>query len=167
MTINQAVQSKITWSIIWGGMIALPVYGIEVIRIFFTFYLILQLFDFATWYLSARKLSLVTSQIWINGAIKKILLVCLLTLVLISVWGLKTTWIIDNDYIWLLPLWLLGVFIFFEIVSIFENLAVTFWDSREWKLFNTLAYLSNLLFNMSIDKLKSMTENKIQDKFNK
>lgn len=166
MAINEAVQSKLMWTILWSWIISLPIYGLSTIKSMLVLFLLIECFDILTWYLSGRKLKQVLSKTWINWLIKKSLIFCLITLVIVAVWSLKTTWIIENDYFWLIPIIFIWIFSYFWIISVLENLSIIFWDSNEWKLFKILNYLCQLLFNLSLDKLKTITEEKLLNKFN-
>ena len=166
MAIGEAINNKLTWVLIWGWIITLPIYWLQVVIFLFIFLCLLQLLDTITGYISARKIKIVTSKIWTDGMIKKSLIFLLLIILLIWVWGLKSTWLITSNILGIIPIVFIIWFCYMECVSIFENLSVIFWDSREGKLFKILADLSSYLFNVSLDKLKEITENKIKEKFN-
>lgn len=167
MAVNEIINNKIVWTFIWSWVIIFPIFWIELILVLLMFLLILQTIDFLTGYISARQKWFVNSKIWINWMIKKSL-IYLIPLVLITwVWVIKYSWLIQNDYIWLIPLVFLCIFCYLELISIFENFAVIFWNSKQWKIFSVLANLSNLLFNISLDKIKENTEKRIKNKFNK
>lgn len=166
MAFVEAINNKITWGIIWGWVITLPIYGFQVVLFLFIFLCLLQLVDTITGYISARKLKIITSKIGTDWLIKKSLIFLLLTILLIWVWGLKSTWLVTSDILWIIPIVFISWFCYMECISILENVSVIFWESRQWKLFKILANLSNYLFNASIDKVKEVTEKKINDKFN-
>ena len=162
----EIIQSKLMWTILWSWIITLPIYGLSTINSMMIIFLFIEWFDVITWYLSARKLQQILSKTWTNWLIRKSLLFCLISLIILAVWSLKTTWIIESDYFWLIPIGFIWIFSYFWVISILENLSIIFWDSNEWKLFKVLNYLCQLLFNLSLDKLKIMTEEKLKNKFN-
>ena len=162
----EIIQSKLMWTILGSWVITLPVYWLEALKSMFIAYLLIEAFDVLTWIVSARKLKQITSKAWINWLIKKWVLLCFLALIIVAVWSLRSTLIITNNYFWLIPIVFVWLFSYFGIISILENLSIIFWDSNEWKLFKVLNYLCQLLFNLSLDKLKIMTEEKLKNKFN-
>lgn len=166
MPIEQIATNKLSWTILAVIWVSFPIFGYKIITFLFIALVALQIFDFLTGYLSARKQKMITSKIGINGAIKKSLITIICMVVIAWSSWLKMSESISSDIIWIIPIVTLWLFIFFEIISIFENLTVIFWSSsREWKLFSILSYLTNLFFNLSVDKLKSVTESKIKEKF--
>lgn len=166
MAIENIATNKLAWSILWIFWISLPIFWYKVVVLAFISLVVIQFFDFLTWFLAARKQKAVTSKIWINWMIKKTLIVLLCMVLLFWASGLKASWVINNDIVGYIPLIAFCIFIFFDIISIFENLTVIFWDSREWKFFKLLSSLTNMIFNLSLDKLKEISEQKIQDKLN-
>lgn len=165
MPIEQIATNKLSWTILTIIWVSFPIFGYKIITFLFIALVALQIFDFLTGYLSARKQKMITSKIGINGAIKKSLITIICMVVIAGSSGLKMSESISSDIIGIIPIITLWLFIFFETISIFENLTVIFWNSREGKLFSILSYLTNLFFNLSVDKLKSVTESKIKEKF--
>lgn len=163
---TQAVHNPLTWTIIGGWVISFPIFWLKVISMLLWIYLFLELFDFLTWFLSARKKWIVSSKIWSEWIIKKVLKISLILLMIFVISWLKFVWLVHNDIFWLVPIFFLWIFIFIEIISIFENLSVIFWDSKEGQIFKFLSMLSNKIFNISFEKLKEKTEEKIENKFN-
>jgi hypothetical protein len=165
--LHEITTNKLAWTIIWLAWLSFPIFWYSLIVFLFFLLFTLQCFDFLTWYISARKTRVVLSKIWIDWMIKKSLVIMLCCIILMWASGLRYTEAITSDFIWLIPILIFSIFIFFEIISIFENLAVIFWNSRESKFFSLFSYLGNMLFNISIDKLKETAENRIKKKFNK
>lgn len=166
MAIENIATNKLAWTIVWVFGASLPIFWYQVVIFAFLSLCVIQLLDFLTWFIAARKQKAITSKIWINGMIKKSLIIILCMVLLFGVSGMKWTGVIENDIVGYVPLWAICIFIFFDIISIFENLTVIFWDSREWKFFKLLSSLTNMIFNLSLDKLKEVSEKKIQDKLN-
>lgn len=166
MAIENIATNKLAWTIVGVFGASLPIFGYQVVIFAFLSLCVIQLLDFLTWFIAARKQKAITSKIWINWMIKKSLIIILCMVLLFGVSWLKGTGAIENNVIGYVPLWAICIFIFFDIISIFENLTVIFWDSREWKFFKLLSSLTNMIFNLSLDKLKEVSEKKIQDKLN-
>jgi hypothetical protein len=84
---------------------------------------------------------------------------------------LYLVWIItyyfpSADYLLIIPMMFIIGYIYWEIISIFENYSVIFEWTRDWIWYNLISYLTNKIFNLSIDKLKEVTQKKIDEKFN-
>lgn len=166
MAINELIHNKISWTFLWLWLIAFPIFWIELLWILTIMFSLLQTIDFLTGYIASRRYWMINSRIWFDWMIRKSLIYIIL-LVLISWVGiLKYSGVVENNYIWLIPIWFLCVFSYLEIVSIFENFSVIFGNSKEWVIFKFLSNITNLLFKVSLDKLKENTEKRIQEKFN-
>ncbi len=165
--LNEVTTNKLAWTIIWVAGLSFPIFWYNLIVFLFFTLFVLQCFDFLTGFLSARKSQMVMSKIWIDGMIKKTLVIMLCSIVLLFSSWLRHTEAITSDIIGIIPIIIFWIFIFFEVISIFENLAVIFKGSRESKLFTLFSYLWNMIFNISIEKLQETAEKRIKNKFNK
>lgn len=116
--------------------ITLPIYWYNIFVFLIIIHILLELLDFITWYLSARKVWVVSSSIGVNWFIKKILKFSVILLVVVIICWAYQVWIFTSAAILLIPHFFIGVFIFLELISLTENLSIIYWvDSREVKIF--------------------------------
>ena len=163
---NEIISNKIMWAVfsLWG--FTLHIFGLDVVKFVIWTLIAVQAFDVVLWMTCARKYWILTSWIWINGLIRKTLITSILLFLVILVWGLKWTWLIEWNMIGIIPVVYWIAFAWMEVISIFEKWAIILWNSREWKVFKLFSSLTNMIFNISVDALKEYTENRIKQKIN-
>ena len=160
------INNKIIWTVLslWG--FTLHIFGLDVVKFVIWTLIAVQAFDVVLWMTCARKYWILTSWVWINGLIRKTLITSILLFLVILVWGLKWTWLIEWNMIGIIPVVYWMAFAWMEVISIFEKWAIILWDSREWKVFKLFSSLTNMIFNISVDALKNYTESRIKQKIN-
>lgn len=163
---NEIINNKIIWTVfsLWG--FTLHIFGLDVVKFVIWALIAVQAFDVILWMTCARKYWILTSWIWINGLIRKTLITSILLFLVILVWRLKWTWLIEWNMIGIIPVVYWIAFAWMEVISLFEKWAIILWDSREWKVFKLFSSLTNMIFNISVDALKEYTENRIKQKIN-
>jgi len=163
---TEIINNKIIWTVfsLWG--FTLHIFGLDVVKFVIWTLVAVQAFDVILWMTCARKYWILTSWVWINGLIRKTLITSILLFLVILVWGLKWTWLIEWNMIGIIPVVYWIAFAWMEVISIFEKWAIILWDSREWKVFKLFSSLTNMIFNISVDALKEYTENRIKQKIN-
>lgn len=163
---TEIINNKIIWTVfsLWG--FTLHIFGLDVVKFVIWTLIAVQAFDVVLWMTCARKYWILTSWVWINGLIRKTLITSILLFLVILVWGLKWTWLIEWNMIGIIPVVYWIAFAWMEVISIFEKWAIILWDSREWKVFKLFSSLTNMIFNISVDALKEYTENRIKQKIN-
>ena len=163
---TEIINNKIIWTVfsLWG--FTLHIFGLDVVKFVIWTLMAVQAFDVILWMTCARKYWILTSWIWINGLIRKALITSILLFLVILVWGLKWTWLIEWNMIGIIPVVYWIAFAWMEVISIFEKWAIILWDSREWKVFKLFSSLTNMIFNISVDALKEYTESRIKQKIN-
>lgn len=163
---TEIINNKIIWTVfsLWG--FTLHIFGLDVVKFVIWTLIAVQAFDVILWMTCARKYWILTSWVWINGLIRKTLITSILLFLVILVWGLKWTWLIEWNMIGIIPVVYWIAFAWMEVISLFEKWAIILWNSREWKVFKLFSSLTNMIFNISVDALKEYTENRIKQKIN-
>lgn len=162
------IQQKVFWSTIsiWYW-ISFPILWFNFLWFEFILYFIFILIDRNTWISAAKKKQKVYSKIEREWLEKKMQLMILLgTFIIITSWLNQTLWI-TSYFIWLIPHFFWWYLILAEFKSIIENYSVIFEWTKHEKFFNILNYLTKKIFNLSLEKLKEISERKIDEKFNK
>ena len=171
-TWSLAITTYLIWTI-W-----LNIWWIELLILSFSLYIIQFSIDAITWYRAARKQKKVLSWISIQWLMDKFtiflfwwLLICISSTIYSIAWDYRIElfwYYIKIAYIILFFPHIFWILInFWEFISIVENMSIIFKDKKEWIVFNFLSYLSNKVFNTSLDVLTKMVENKIDKKFQK
>lgn len=167
-------ESKVLWTTFVIAWITFPIYWLKILILALLLYLIMQVADIITWYISARKRWAIASWIIREWLVNKFtLLIWVMLAITITIflttalqWAWLTIFWIKICYlIALFPLVTTILFIYMEFLSILENLAYIFKWTRQGKLFSVISFLWNKLFNVSIDKLANTAEKKIDSKF--
>lgn len=163
---TEIINNKIIWTVfsLWG--FTLHIFGLDVVKFVIWTLIAVQAFDVVLWMTCARKYWILTSWVWINGLIRKTLITSILLFLVILVWGLKWTWLIEWNMIGIIPVVYWIAFAWMEVISLFEKWVIILWNSREWKVFKLFSSLTNMIFNISVDALKEYTENRIKQKIN-
>ena len=163
---TEIINNKIIWTVfsLWG--FTLHIFGLDVVKFVIWTLIAVQAFDVVLWMTCARKYWILTSWVWINGLIRKTLITSILLFLVILVWWLKWTWLIEWNMIGIIPVVYWIAFAWMEVISIFEKWAIILWNSREWKVFKLFSSLTNMIFNISVDALKEYTESRIKQKIN-
>ena len=117
--------------------------------------------------LQVGKKKAVSSMIGINGLMKKMLLLMFVLTMVLLVWATQSSFGDLHMLVAIVPHLFIWLFIILELISIVENSAVIFGDSRHWMVFSLLDSLSKKVFNLALEKLKEKGEQKIKDKFDK
>ena len=168
MPVVETAAQKMIWTIlvVWYW-ITLPIFWIEFLWFLFVLYFIFISLDYLTWYTAARRVSKVYSKIEREWLMMKLQILMLIWVSIIVVWWLNYSLWIASIFIWLVTHFFIWYFILAEFKSILENYVVIFKWTKHEKFFKLLDYLVTKLFNTSLDKLKEVSERKIEEKFNK
>ncbi len=177
MPIAESTTVKLTWTIYLLSWITIPIYGVEILILFTLYYVASMGLDIVWWYLAARLRKKVLSKTFIEWILLKWFILCfILLLVFISIAVTKVLW----DYkvilfwynlhvaacVWLIPHMFIILFSFWENISFIEKLSIIYKWTKQWTIFNILNFLSNKLYNSSLDYLQDNIEKKIDNKFN-
>lgn len=152
-------------SVVWTSIFTIKIWSADFLFALIFVYITAAVLDFLTWTLASRKRKLILSSTNTNGLTKKALNLILVFFLLYLVW-IITYYFPSADYLLIIPMMFIIGYIYWEIISIFENYSVIFEWTRDWIWYNLISYLTNKIFNLSIDKLKEVTQKKIDEKFN-
>lgn len=151
-------------SVVWTSIFTIKIWSVDFLFALIFVYMIAAMLDYTTWVLSSRKRKIILSSTNTNGLTKKALNLILVFFLLYLVW-VVTYYFPIAEYLLIVPMAFLIWYIYWEIISIFENYSVIFEWTRDWVWYNLISYLTSKIFNLSIDKLKEITEKKIDEKF--
>ena len=144
----------------------IEIYWLKLLVILISIYLMMIIFDTVTGVMLARQKWTISSKINITWSTKKITIIMFILLLLSLTSCITQFTNLENNFVWLIPHFFLLLFMFWEFISICENMAWIFTNKNSWKIFMILNYLSTKIFNLTLDKLKEKTENKIENKIN-
>lgn len=133
------------------------------------FYIIQIIFDYILWVTSARQKQQLSSKVNISWTFMKWLILLFILTITIFIFWISLILSLDwNTYLMftLIPSIFMTLFCLWEFTSMIENLSVIFTNKKSWAIFKVLNYISEKIFNLTLDKLKEKTEQKIENKIN-
>lgn len=151
-------------SVVWTSIFTIKIWSADLLFALIFIYVTAACLDYITWLLASRKRKIILSSTNTNGITKKWLNLILVFFLLYLVWVI-TYYFPIAEYLLILPMMFVIGYIYWEIISIFENYSIIFEWTRDWMWYKLISYLTSKIFNLSIDKLRDITEKKIDEKF--
>lgn len=151
-------------SVVWTSIFTIKIWSADLLFAFIFIYATAACLDYITWLLASRKRKIILSSTNTNGITKKWLNLILVFFLLYLVWVI-TYYFPIAEYLLIIPMAFVIGYIYWEIISIFENYSIIFEWTRDWMWYKLISYLTSKIFNLSIDKLRDVTEKKIDEKF--
>lgn len=151
-------------SVVWTSIFTIKIWSADLLFALIFIYTTAACLDYVTWLLASRKRKIILSSTNTNGITKKWLNLILVFFLLYLVWVI-TYYFPIAEYLLILPMMFVIGYIYWEIISIFENYSIIFEWTRDWMWYKLISYLTSKIFNLSIDKLRDITEKKIDEKF--
>ena len=145
----------VVWGLVWFKILWIEVVIYSVILLWAC-----MLFDIITGFLLARKNKKVSSERFINWVAVKWWIWSIIAIVSSASWHMA--YIFNNQYIGVWAYLIIGLFIFWEITSLIENLRWLNWGNKyEHKLLDLLYEIFNFWFEKWTKKLKDEVKKKI------
>lgn len=144
--------------------------GVKVLIFMILFYMLLVVFDYIVGTLSARVHKLVSSKSNTMWTLLKACIIGFILIIAIFVAGVTNLFKLSEEIFIMLsfiPSIFMGLFTLWEITSIIEKLSVLFANKKSWMIFNLLNYLSQKIFDLTLDKLKEKVDERIEDRANR
>ena len=176
MPLAESSTIKLTWTLYLLSWITIPIYWVEVLWLFVLYYIMSIVLDITSWFIAARTRRKILSKTFLEWLMLKWFILCfILLLVWMSIWVTTLLWNYTMQLFWynihiascigLVPHIFIAFFSFWENISFIENLAIIYKWTKQWLVFNVLSFLSNKLYNSSLEYLQENIEKKIDFNF--